>query len=115
MSFCTADENSESSGYIRRDSPTRTTAIPLACSVVIFMRLVPLHRVAVVFHRAPAGASLARFDRLVLLQAFELVGQLDAAAVDARLDRALGQPEAVGDFLVRQLLQIAQHDGRAER
>ena len=29
---------SESSGYIRRDSPTRTTAIPLACSVVRFIQ-----------------------------------------------------------------------------
>src|SRR5579859_783521 len=108
MSFCTAAENSDSSGYIRRASPTRTTAIPLACSVVIFIRLVPLHRIA-------GGAAPARFDRLVLLQSLELVRQLDASAVDARLDGPLRQPEAIRDFLVRQLLQIAEHDGRAER
>src|ERR1043166_3498164 len=106
MSFCTADENSDSSGYIRRDSPTRTTAMPLACSVVIFMRLVLL---------GPRPAALARPDRLVLLQPFQLVGQLDAAAIDARFDGPLGQSETIGNFLVRQLLQIAQHHRGAQR
>ena len=63
----------------------------------------------------PAPLRFRGLDRLVLLQPPQLVRQLDAAAVDARLDRSLGQPEAVGDFLVRQLLQVAQHDGRPQR
>src|ERR1043165_8901232 len=60
MSFWTADENSDSSGYIRRASPTRTTAMPLACSVVIFMRLVLLdavQRAPAALHRPAAGAA----------------------------------------------------------
>ena len=46
ISFCTAAENSDSNGYIRRDSPTRTTAMPLACSVVMFIQRLPLCRMA---------------------------------------------------------------------
>src|SRR5713101_8084402 len=113
MSFWTAAENSDRRGYIRRDSPTLTTAMPLACSVVMFIQeLLPL------LDTRPDRAALrsrAGPDRLVLLQAPQLVRQLDAPAVDAGLDGPLGQPEAIRNLLVRQLLQVAQHDGGAQR
>ena len=41
--------------------------------------------------------------------------QLGPAAVDARLDRALRQPQPVGDLLVRQLLDVAHQHRRAQR
>src|SRR5215216_3905396 len=77
ISFCTAAENSDSSGYMSRDSPTRTTAMPLACSVVMFIRALQ-YRLA----RGPRRAASPRTDRLVVLHALQLVRQLDAPPVD---------------------------------
>src|SRR3954470_6245289 len=74
MSFCTADENSDSSGYMRRDSPTRTTAMPLACSVVMFIRILPL------VPRRLSAAPLPLPHRLLVLQPLELLRELDAPA-----------------------------------
>src|SRR6478672_8064565 len=116
MSWVTAVENSDSSGYIRRDSPIRTTATPFAFSVVRFIRysaqslpgsLVP----SLTRGRAPAPPQ----HRLLVLQTFQLARQLEPAAIDPRLHRALRQPEVVGNFLVRQLLKVAQHDRRPQR
>jgi hypothetical protein len=45
----------------------------------------------------------------------DLPGELGAAAVDTRLDRALGQLQPIGDFLVGQLLDIAHHHRRPQR
>ena len=41
MSPLTAAEKSDKIGYIRRVSPTRTTTMPLACSVFRFMLVCP--------------------------------------------------------------------------
>src|SRR3954452_19215861 len=85
MSFWTAAENSDSSGYMRRDSPTRTTAMPLACSVVMFIRIIPL------VTRRLAAPTLPLAQRLLVLQPLELMCELDTPAVDARLHRAFRQ------------------------
>ena len=45
----------------------------------------------------------------------KLPGQFKAASVDARFHRALGQPQFVCDLLVRELLQVPQHDRLAKR
>ena len=52
---------------------------------------------------------------LLLAQLLDLAGQLGSAAVDARLDRALRQVQLVGDLLVGQFLDVAQHHRRAQR
>jgi hypothetical protein len=45
----------------------------------------------------------------------ELARQLQSATIDARFYGSLRQPQLVGDFLVRQLLEIAKHDRGPER
>ena len=50
--------------------------------------------------RTPSTSSRSRCD---------LAGQFGAAAVDARLDGAFRQLQLIGDFLVGQLLDVAQH------
>src|SRR5688500_7194377 len=49
------------------------------------------------------------------LQLSDLPRQLETSAVDPRFHRAFGQLQLVRDFLVRELLQIPQHHGGAER
>ena len=49
------------------------------------------------------------------LKTTKLTGEFKAAAVDARLHGALRQMQAIGDLLIRELLQVAQHDGLLER
>ena len=49
------------------------------------------------------------------METAKLPGQFKSAAIDPRFDRAFRQPQLVGDFLVRELLQVAQHDGLPER
>ena len=113
MSWVTAVENSESSGYISRDSPMRTTAMPLACSVVRFIQHTPRHAGSVARAEAPRRAR--RRTGCLSCSRLQLARQLETAAIDPRLHRALGQPEPVRDLLVRQLLQVAQHDRRPQR
>ena len=48
-------------------------------------------------------------------QQLDLPRQLGAAAVDPRLDRAFRQVQLVGDLLVRELLDVAQHHRRPQR
>src|SRR5437764_346273 len=45
----------------------------------------------------------------------DLPGQLGAPAIDTRFYRAFGDTEPLGDFLVRQLMNVAQQHSRAER
>ncbi len=99
MSDVTVLANSESSGYISRASLTRTTDDVL---------------VAVGGEIHPETPVL-RNGVLLLAQALDLAGELGAAAVDARLHGAFGQLQPIGDLLVGQLLDVAQHHRGAQR
>jgi hypothetical protein len=79
----------------------RTTATPFEVSVVRFI------------HYSASARGAARLDRVVL-QPFSW----RASSRRPRLIRDFTVPSgsrAIGDFLVRELLQIAQHDGGAQR
>src|SRR4051794_13847614 len=95
ISCVTAVENSDRSGYIRRDSPIRTTATPFAFSVVRFIsvsgrsrlnaRPVMRHRTSSLEHSSaptrPCAACTAppALDRLLVLQPFELPREFQPA------------------------------------
>jgi hypothetical protein len=59
MSWVTTVENSDSNGYISRDSPILTTATPLACSVVRFIRALRIAGSALSRERRACGAASA--------------------------------------------------------
>src|SRR5678809_406104 len=52
---------------------------------------------------------------LLLSQPLYLAGELRSSAIDPRLHRPLRQVELVRDFLVRQFLDVSEHDGGAQR
>src|SRR5512143_1059355 len=106
MSEVIAEENSDSSGYISRDSPTRTMAIPCALSVERFIRYST---------QLVSAGSFARAQSRGGGHPSNLARKLDAPAIDPGLHRSFGQPETLRDFLVRQLVQVAHHDRRLER
>ena len=93
-----------------RASSSRTMATSWLRSMVKF-----------ILHSAPAGiraaARCARGDRPVVARAnaADLPRQLRPAAVDPRLYRALGQPQRVGDLLIRQLLDVPHHHRLTQR
>src|SRR5574338_53505 len=91
MSDVIAEENSESRGYINRDSPTRTMDTPCALSIVRFIRYST--------QLVPAG-GLARAQPRGSSHPPDLPRQLDSPAVDPRLHGAFRQSETLGDFLV---------------
>src|SRR4029077_8230688 len=62
----------------------------------------------------PAVRRRAAWTVILAAQLANLAGEFRASAVDPRLDRALREPEACGDFLVRQLLQVTHDDRRAQ-
>src|SRR6185436_605468 len=101
-SAVTVDAKSPRIGYISRGSPTRTMETRPFCSVVTFISVHSTHAVA------------ARTEVLAP-ELLDLSGELVAPAVDARFDGAFGQLQLLRDLVVRQLLDIAHEDGRAQR
>src|SRR4029450_11702937 len=65
---------------------------------------------------SPSGSAAASASGwLFLFQPFQLTREFEPSSVDSRLDGPFRQAQPVGDFLVRQLLQIPKHDSGAER
>src|SRR5207244_2667701 len=62
-----------------------------------------------------AFAVLGAGTEIFAAQFPDLPRELVASAVDARLDRAFRQPQLDGDFVIRELLDVAHQDGGAQR
>ena len=91
--------NSDRSGYIRRDSLTRTIETP--CDAVGGQ----VHPGTPVFGTASCCSP----------QRLQVARELGAPAVDSGLHRAFRQSQPVGNFLIGQLLDVAQHHRGAQR